>query len=177
MSYNNGFPTNQVYQQTQPIPTVGYTQYTQQQNQNNNGQAYIQQPIQQPIQPQVFNQVTDDRVKVAGIENAKLYPIAPNSTVTLWDIDDKTFYRVSGGLPIKVYEYSEKRINNESENPIEEIQSDFDFSEYVKLDDLQEIVDQMVTEKLNSQIIEPQSNTSASQTRSVRSIPKKKGEK
>ena len=109
MSYNNGFPTNQVYQQIQPIQQVGFTQYGQQQNLNQNqnmNQQVVQQPVQQSQQP-LFNQVLDDQIKVNGIENAKLYPTAPNVTATLWDIDGKTFYRVSAGLPIKVYEYSE----------------------------------------------------------------------
>ena len=172
MTYNNGFPTNQVYQQVQPIQQVGYTQYGQQ-NQNN-GQTYVQQSVQ----PQVFNQVVDDRVKVNGLENAKLYPIAPNTTVTLWDIDDKTFYRVSAGLPIKVYEYSEKKTNIDVEKTIEDIQQDFDFSEYVKLDDLQDIVDRMISEKLNTEIIEPQSDIKEVQSRtSTRNITRKKGDK
>lgn len=176
MSYNNGFPTNQVYQQVQPVQTVGFTQYTQPQNLNQNvGQTYVQQ------QPQTFNQVVDDRVKVNGIENARLYPIAPNATVTLWDIDDKTFYRVSAGLPIKIYEYSEKKTTNDVSadyiNQPEVVQDKQDFSEYVKYDDLQTYVNQLIDAKLNEEVIEPQENTKTTQTRSTRSIPHKKGDK
>lgn len=177
MSYNNGFPTNQVYQQIQPVQQVGFTQYNQQQNLNQNqnmNQQVIQQPVQQSQQP-LFNQVLDDQVKVNGIENAKLYPTAPNVTATLWDIDGKTFYRVSAGLPIKVYEYSEKNMNSDLDNAqIESNQSNFDFDEYVKYNELQDYVNQLIDAKLNTKIIEPQTTSSVKPTRTMN---RKKGDK
>ena len=174
MSYNNGFPTNQIYQQIPPIQQVGFTQYNQQQNMNQNqNQNMGQQIVQQPT-PQLFNQVLDDQIKVNGIENAKLYPTAPNVTATLWDIDGKTFYRVSAGLPIKVYEYSEKKMNMDVENTTEDIQHDFDFSEYVKYEDLQNYVNQLIDTKLNTKIIEPQTNMPKTTSRAMN---RKKGDK
>ena len=171
MSYNNGFPTNQVYQQLQPVQQVGYTQYNPQQNIQNN-QQYVQQVPQQQ-----FNQVLDDRVRVQGIENAKLYPIAPNTTTILWDVDDKTFYKITAGSPIKVYEYYDKDSNIDIEESDEEIQSDFDFSEYVRLDDLQNIVSKMIDEKLNNKVIEPQSVVKEVQQKPSRTMTRKKGDK
>lgn len=177
MSYNNGFPTNQVYQQIQPIQQVGFTQYGQQQNLNQNqnmNQQVVQQPVQQSQQP-LFNQVLDDQIKVNGIENAKLYPTAPNVTATLWDIDGKTFYRVSAGLPIKVYEYSEKNMNSDLDNvQIESNQSNFDFDEYVKYNELQDYVNQLIDAKLNTKVIEPQTTSSVKPTRTMN---RKKGDK
>ena len=177
MSYNNGFPTNQVYQQIQPVQQVGFTQYNQQQNLNQNqnmNQQVIQQPVQQSQQP-LFNQVLDDQIKVNGIENAKLYPTAPNVTATLWDIDGKTFYRVSAGLPIKVYEYSEKNMNSDLDNAqIESKQSNFDFDEYVKYNELQDYVNQLIDAKLNTKVIEPQTTSS---TKPTRTMNRKKGDK
>ena len=55
-----------------------------------------------------FNQIQDNRIKIKGIENARLYPIAPNVIETLWDIDNETFYVVSAGTEPKVYTYKEK---------------------------------------------------------------------
>lgn len=177
MSYNNGFPTNQVYQQIQPVQQVGFTQYGQQQNLNQNqnmNQQVVQQPVQQSQQP-LFNQVLDDQIKVNGIENAKLYPTAPNVTATLWDIDGKTFYRVSAGLPIKVYEYSEKNMNSDLDNvQIESNQSNFDFDEYVKYNELQDYVNQLIDAKLNTKVIEPQTTSSVKPTRTMN---RKKGDK
>ena len=131
----------------------------------------------QQVPQQQFNQVLDDRVRVQGIENAKLYPIAPNTTTILWDVDDKTFYKITAGSPIKVYEYYDKDSNIDIEESDEEIQSDFDFSEYVRLDDLQNIVSKMIDEKLNNKVIEPQSVVKEVQQKPSRTMTRKKGDK
>ena len=177
MSYNNGFPTSQVYQPiqpVQPIQQVGYTQY----NQQLNNQQLVQQ---MPQQTQQFNQIIDDRIRVQGIENAKLYPIAPNSTTILWDVDDKTFYKITAGSPIKVYEYFEQGQNIDVENNIEEIQQDFDLDEYVKIDDIEDIVNQIVEEKLknktNNEIIKPQNDVQEVKPKPSRTMTRKKGDK
>ena len=70
MSYNNGFPMATTYQPVQYTqPQVGYTQ-----TYNNQPMIGQQGNIQQQSQPQ-FNQISDNRIMVNGVENAKLYPI------------------------------------------------------------------------------------------------------
>lgn len=155
MIYNNGFPTNQTYQQVQPIPNVGYTQYN---------QPVVQQPIQQNN-----GQLLDDRIKVNGVENAKMIPIAPNTIATIWDIDDKTFYQIVPGMPIKIYEYSEKQINTDNNDDnvvvddlIEDTQLNFCLDDYVKKDDLDKYINDLLDKKfkdknsIDNTVIKPQ---------------------
>ena len=90
MAYNNYFPAGY-----QPM-------YYPQQNQ-------MQTPVQaqpQPQQPQINNGI----IWVQGEAAAKSYPIAPNSSVPLWDSEANVIYIKSAdmsGMPsIKVLDYT-----------------------------------------------------------------------
>lgn len=65
------------------------------------------QAIQQPVR--------DERLWVQGVEGAKVYLMAPNSFVRLWDSTQNVFYEksadASGKPTLKAFEYSE--ISNE----------------------------------------------------------------
>ena len=135
MIYNNGFPANTTYQtvpQAQAnVPTVGYTQPTINQYSANQQSQIQNQPI--------FNQIRDSRIMINGIENARLYPIAPNIIETLWDIDGETFYIVSAGTEPKVYTYKEKYIATQTvdeSTPITEKIKEDNYNDYVTLNDL-----------------------------------------
>ena len=89
MAYNNYFP-------------VGYQpMYYPQQNQ-------VQTPIQAQQQPQP--QMNNGIIWVQGEAAAKSYPIAPNSSVPLWDSEANVIYLKSAdmsGMPsIKVLDYT-----------------------------------------------------------------------
>lgn len=88
MAYNNYFPAGY-----QPM-------YYPQQNQMQN------QPQVQPQQPQINNGI----IWVQGEAAAKSYPIAPNSSVPLWDSEANVIYIKSAdmsGMPsIKVLDYT-----------------------------------------------------------------------
>lgn len=155
MAYNNGFPTNTTYQ---TVPNIGYSNaYQNNQNTAQNLNMQQMQPIQMQPQP-VFNQITDDRILVNGIENAKLYPIAPNRTETLWDIDGKTFYRINAGVPPRIFKYEEITANNDMPlNAVidnnEHIQQQQlpDMSNYVQVNDLEAMINRLVDEKIKMQ--------------------------
>lgn len=89
MAYNNYFP-------------VGYQpMYYPQQNQ-------VQTPIQ--AQPQQQPQMNNGIIWVQGEAAAKSYPIAPNSSVPLWDSEANVIYIKSAdmsGMPsIKILDYT-----------------------------------------------------------------------
>ena len=93
MAYNNYFPTGY-----QPM-------YYLQQNQMQN------QPQVQPQQPQMNNGI----IWVQGEAAAKSYPIAPNSSVPLWDSEDNVIYIKSAdmsGMPsIKILDYTMRDVS------------------------------------------------------------------
>lgn len=88
MAYNNGFPIGY-----QPYPQT-YAQQYQQSQQYQNQQA----------------QPTPNLIWVQGEAAAKSYPIAPNSSVPLWDSEANVIYIKSAdmsGMPsIKVLDYT-----------------------------------------------------------------------
>lgn len=92
MAYFNGYPAT--YQQVYPA----YTQFT---------------PVQQqnvPVQSSVQATVQGGRIWVQGIEGAKSYLVAPNSSVDLWDSENQVLYQKSAdasGMPsIKILDYT-----------------------------------------------------------------------
>ena len=71
----------------------------------------------QPIYPQTQTQTqaqpqNTGRIYVQGEASAKSYLVAPNSTVTLWDLESPTIYVKSAdasGLPsMRVFDYTER---------------------------------------------------------------------
>jgi hypothetical protein len=107
MAYNNYFP-------------VGYQpMYYPQQNQ-------VQTPIQ--AQPQQQPQMNNGIIWVQGEAAAKSYPIAPNSSVPLWDSEANVIYIKSAdmsGMPsIKILDYTMRDVAPRSA----EIQPQSDFA-------------------------------------------------
>lgn len=69
---------------------------------------YPQMPQQNQVQPQTQN--SNNLIWVSGEAGAKAYLVAPNTTVTLWDSEDKVIYLKSAdatGMPsMKILDYS-----------------------------------------------------------------------
>lgn len=82
MAYNNYFPMN-------------YQQYF---------------PQMQPAMPSVQQNPNTNIIWCQGIEAAKAYPVAPNTTVQLWDAESQTIFVKSAdasGMPsMKVLDYT-----------------------------------------------------------------------
>ena len=87
-------------------------------NQNQFAQPF-QQPIQQPMPIQ-----NNDMIFVLGQNEAESYPVAPNSTVTMWDKNQKTFYIKTAnaqGIPsMQIYDFTE-RPQNTPQMPTEHV--------------------------------------------------------
>ena len=87
--------------QTQPVPPMA-------DNQNQFAQPF--QPIQQPMATP-----NNDMIFVLGQNEAESYPVAPNSTVTMWDKNQKTFYIKTAnaqGVPsMQIYDFTERPQN------------------------------------------------------------------
>ena len=164
MDYNNSFPANSTYQNVQP-QQIGYTGYTPSYNAYMPNTLQYQQPIQnynyqQQNQTQnQFNQIVDNRIRVSGIENAKVYPIGPNAVEILWDVDGKTFYFVTANSEPIVYEYYKKdsdiisntfgKENNELNQITTKTIQYENTAEFVKVDDLENILNRLLDDKLS----------------------------
>lgn len=98
MPYNNYYP-------------VGYQPFVPQYNYNQPYQPQAQ-PVQQPAptQAQQQTQMNSNLIWVQGEAGAKSYLVAPNTTVQLWDSEDKVIYLKSAdasGMPsIKTLDYT-----------------------------------------------------------------------
>lgn len=69
-----------------------------------------QQPNINPVQPQqTAQQVSNGLIWIQGIEAAKSYMVAPNTTVALWDSESQTVYLKSAdasGMPsMRILDY------------------------------------------------------------------------
>ena len=86
-------------------------------NQNQFAQPF--QPIQQTI-----STPNNDMIFVLGQNEAESYPVAPNSTVTMWDKNQKTFYIKTAnaqGVPsMQIYDFTE-RPQNAPQMPAEHV--------------------------------------------------------
>ena len=98
--------------QTPTMPTVA-------DNQNQFAPPY-QAPMQTP--PMATHTSNNDMIFVLGQNEAESYPVAPNSTVTMWDKNQKTFYIKTAnaqGIPsMQIYDFTE-RIENTPKTPTE----------------------------------------------------------
>lgn len=98
--------------QTPTMPNVA-------ENQNQFAQPY-QVPMQTP--PMATHTSNNDMIFVLGQNEAESYPVAPNSTVTMWDKNQKTFYIKTAnaqGIPsMQIYDFTE-RIENTPKTPTE----------------------------------------------------------
>lgn len=100
--------------------------------------------------PYMYNQVgnprpTNNVVRVTGIEGAKAYQLAPNSSVALFDGNEDIFFFKStdgAGFPtIRAFEFSEI--------PLSSLTHVIDTSQYVNIEDfntLKESVEKLVKE-------------------------------
>lgn len=93
MAYNNGFPMGY-----QPYPQTTYAQQYQQSQQYQNQQA----------------QPSPNLIWVQGEAAAKSYPVAPNSSVPLWDSEADVIYIKSAdmsGMPsLKILDYTMRNV-------------------------------------------------------------------
>ena len=70
------------------------------------------QPYQAPMQAQsmAMPSPNNDMIFVLGQNEAESYPVAPNSTVTMWDKNQKTFYIKTAnaqGVPsMQIYDFT-----------------------------------------------------------------------
>lgn len=125
MAYNPYTPYPNSYQQN------GYQMpnYQQMQQQLNNLQQSLYTPQQQPQQTQVQ---TNTYAWVNGLEGAKAYMVAPNSSILLMDNDKQSFYiktaNAQGQATMEAYEYKKA-----SEKKAKE--KELDLSGYVKQSD------------------------------------------
>ena len=99
----------------------------------------------QPVQQQPSNSI----VWVQGLQAAKSFPVAANTTVMLLDSESSVFYLKTSDasgmpLPLRVFDYKE-RTQNGSNLPTNAPQGGLavDLSNYVTYDQLNEILDNM----------------------------------
>lgn len=94
-------------------------------------------PIQQPVpQPQMNTGLT----WVQGEAGAKAYPVAPNTTVDLWDSEEQVIYLKSAdmsGMPsMKILDYT-IRDQSGTKNTLAEKIPEIDTSKFVTYEDLE----------------------------------------
>lgn len=94
-----------------------------------------------------FSQASNSLIRVNGIEGAKAYQSAPNSTVALFDSANDIFYVKSfdgaGFGSIRVFSFNEVKNDNEIAKA-EQFVSKTDFDSYKK--ELNEYVKQLISE-------------------------------
>ena len=136
MAYNNYFPTGYNPYAFQPVsaPFDGTQQY---------GQANTQ--VRQ-------NTPQSGLIWVQGEAGAKAYPVAPNTTVQLWDSENQIVYLKSAdasGMPsMKILDYT-IRDNTAQGNALQK-QSQVDLSDYVTRDEFEKRISEMMKQKVVS---------------------------
>lgn len=102
MAYNNYFPVGY-----QPF-VYQYPNNTPYQPQGTQSEAV--QPAQQTMNQNNFNASQNAIIWVQGEAGAKAYPVAPNTTVQLWDSEEQVIYLKSAdasGMPsLKTLDYT-----------------------------------------------------------------------
>lgn len=136
MAYNNYFPTGYNPYGYQPVtaPFDGSQQYG--------------QPNIQPRQ----NQPQNSLIWVQGEAGAKAYPVAPNTTVQLWDSENQIVYLKSAdasGMPsMKILDYT-IRDSTAQGNALQK-QPQVDLSDYVTRDEFEKRISEMMKQKVNN---------------------------
>ena len=136
MAYNNYFPTGYNPYGFQPVsaPFDGTQQY---------GQGNIQGRQATPQSGLIW---------VSGEAGARGYPIAPNTTVDLWDSESQTVYLKSAdasGMPsMKILDYT-IRDNTTHSNALQK-QPQVDLSNYVTKEELERRISEMMKQKVNN---------------------------
>ena len=135
MAYNNYFPTGYNPYAFQPVsaPFDGTQQY---------GQGNIQGRQATPQSGLIW---------VSGEAGARGYPIAPNTTVDLWDSESQTVYLKSAdasGMPsMKILDYT-IRDNTTHSNALQK-QQQVDLSNYVTKEELEKRISEMMKQKVS----------------------------
>ena len=135
MAYNNYFPTGYNPYAFQPVsaPFDGTQQY---------GQANTQGRQAPPQSGLIW---------VQGEAGAKAYPVAPNTTVQLWDSENQIVYLKSAdasGMPsMKILDYT-IRDNATNSNALQK-QPQIDLSDYVTKEELERRISEMMKQKVN----------------------------
>lgn len=132
MAYNYSFPYGYPYG-FNPQPNVPNTPY-------NSGQN-VGQTIPQSAQNNAYNGIT----WVHGLDEAERYPLAPNTAIVLWDINDPCVYRkqadATGKPTLKIYDLIERTVSDAKKK-----------AEYPTLDAFNDLKDEVrkIKEALNS---------------------------
>ena len=132
MAYNNYFPTGYNPYAFQPVsaPFDGTQQY---------GQGNIQGRQATPQSGLIW---------VSGEAGARGYPIAPNTTVDLWDSESQTVYLKSAdasGMPsMKILDYTIR----ENGKQMNALQGQFDMSNFVTKDELKKALEGIRNESI-----------------------------
>lgn len=119
----------------------------------NQFKGQYQQPIPQQIMPLQTQAPVNDMIWVLGEIEATSYPVAPNTTVTLWDKNEHTVYIKSvnaQGVPsMRVLDYSERNAEPKNESQAHECQCGKNF---VHIDDFNALKAdfEALTEKINN---------------------------
>lgn len=135
MAYNNYFPTGYNPYGFQPVsvPFDGTQQY---------GQANIQGRQATPQSGLIW---------VQGEAGAKAYPVAPNTTVQLWDSESQIVYLKSAdasGMPsMKILDYT-IRDNTANSNALQK-QPQIDLSDYVTKEEFEKRISEMMKQKVS----------------------------
>lgn len=129
MAYNNYFPATY-----QPV----YPQ-----------QVQYQQPVQQVQQPQAPQVQSGGINWIQGIESAKAYPIAPNSSVILMDSESPQFFIKSAdqsGMPtLRVFKFEE--ITGQQQQPKAEPVPQIDTSIYITREEFEKRIAELSAPK------------------------------
>lgn len=135
MAYNNYFPTGYNPYGFQPIsaPFDGTQQY---------GQTNVQGRQSPPQSGLIW---------VQGEAGAKAYPVAPNTTVQLWDSESQIVYLKSAdasGMPsMKILDYT-IRDNTAHSNALQK-QPQIDLSDYVTKEEFERRISEMMKQKVS----------------------------
>ena len=116
----------------------GYNPYYPTQNMPN----FSDPQIQQTINPSTANAVKNGIIWVQGEAGAKAYPVAPNTTVQLWDSESQSIFLKSAdasGMPsMKILDYT-IRDNSIGKSPVA------DMSGYVTRDEFEKRLKEITT--------------------------------
>lgn len=108
------------------------------------------QPFGQPNTQGRQNQPTNGLIWVQGEAGAKAYPVAPNTTVQLWDSENQIVYLKSAdasGMPsMKILDYT-IRDNTTQGNALQK-QPQVDLSDYVTRDEFEKRISEMMKQKV-----------------------------
>lgn len=139
MAYNNYYPVGYQPYTYNYLNNTPYGSFSQANEAIQQGQPTINQAVQ--------NTPQNGLIWVSGEAGARGYPIAPNTTVQLWDSESETIYLKSSdqnGIPtIKILDYKVRETPTKTSIAK---QSEIDMSIYVTRDELAEMLEKIKKE-------------------------------